>query len=74
MFILMVTWFYYRQPPVSTQTQFGSMEKCTIARNAVLADAARLKFESDQQVAKLRAQGVISNPIIPTASAVCAAQ
>jgi hypothetical protein len=72
--ILMVTWFYYGQPPVSSQAEFTSMEACTVARNAVLADAGRLKFEADRETARLRAQGIISNPIIPTVSGVCAAQ
>jgi hypothetical protein len=74
-FILMVTWFYYGQPPASSQAEFTSMEACIVARNAVLADAARLKSDSDLEVAQKRAQGIFLNPIPPpTASAVCAAQ
>jgi hypothetical protein len=73
-FILMVTWFYYGQPPATSQAQFTSMEACNVARNAVLADAARLKSDIDLETAKKRAQGILSNPIIPTVSAVCAAQ
>jgi len=72
-FILMVTWFYYGQPPATSQTVFTSMEACTAARDAVLQDAARLKSDADREVARLRALGTISNPIIPTVSAVCAA-
>jgi hypothetical protein len=70
--ILLVTWFYYGQPPATSQTEFPSMEACMVARNAVLGDAARLKSEAHAEVARLQAQGVFSNPIIPTVSAVCA--
>ena len=73
-FILMVTWFYYGQPPSNSHAEFNSMEACVIARDAVLHDAARLKSDADREVARLRAQGTIYNPIIPTVSAVCAAQ
>jgi hypothetical protein len=73
-FILLVTWFYYGQPPASSQAQFTSMEACLAARNAVVQDAGRLKQDSDLEVERKRAQGIISNPIVPTVSAVCAAQ
>jgi hypothetical protein len=73
-FILMVTWFYYGQPPVSSQADFDSIEGCTTARNAVLQDAARLKSEAEFEVARKRTQGIIYNPVIPTVSAVCAAR
>jgi hypothetical protein len=73
-FILMVTWFYYGQPPSTSHTEFTSMEACTVARDAVFQDAARLKSDADREVARLRSQGTISNPIIPTVSAVCAAK
>jgi hypothetical protein len=72
--ILLVTWFYYGQPPVSSQTEFTSMERCTVARDAMLQDAARLKSEADANVERLRAQGIMSNPIVPKVSAVCAVQ
>ena len=42
-FILMVTWFYYGQPPATSQTVFTSMEACTAARDAVLQDAAKVR-------------------------------
>jgi hypothetical protein len=74
-FILMITWFYYGQPPVSSQAEFTSMEACMVARNAALADAARLKSDSDLDVAQKRAQGIFLNLIPPpTASAVYTAQ
>jgi hypothetical protein len=73
-FILMVTWFYYGQLPATSHAEFGSMEACATARDAVLQDAARLNSDADRETARLRSQGTISNPIIPTVSAVCAAQ
>ncbi len=73
-FILMVTWFYYGQPPATSQAEFTSMEACTVARDAEFQDAARLKADADRETARLRAQGVLSNPIIPTVSAVCVAR
>jgi hypothetical protein len=73
-FILMVTWFYYGQPPTTSQAEFTSMEACTTARNAVLQDAARLKSDAESDVQRKRAQGMLTNPIIPTVSAVCVAK
>jgi hypothetical protein len=70
--VLLVTWFYYGQPPSNSQTQFLSLEACQVARDSVLRDAARLKAEADKEVERLRAQGTIYNPIVPTVSAVCA--
>jgi hypothetical protein len=72
-FILIITWFYFGQPPVSSQAEFTSMEACANARDAVLQDAARLKSDSDLEVAKSLAQGFTSHhPPVPTVSAVCA--
>jgi hypothetical protein len=72
--ILLVTWFYYGQPPANSQAQFTSMEACIIARESILRDAVRLKSEAERRVEELRRQGVIYNPIIPTVSAICATQ
>jgi hypothetical protein len=72
--VLLVTWFYYGQPPTTSQTQFPTIEACIVARDDVLRDAARLKSNADAEVARLRSQGMISNPIVPTVSAVCAAR
>jgi hypothetical protein len=30
--VLMVTWFYYGQPPVSSQIEFSSMQACLDAK------------------------------------------
>lgn len=72
--LLLVTWFYYGQPPANSQTQFSSMETCEIARQSVLRDAARLKVDAEKDVQQKRAQGIIYNPIIPTVSVICAAR
>ncbi len=74
MAILLVTWFYYGQPPATSQTQFSSMEACNVARVTILRDAARIREETDRQVQLERTRGVISNPIVPTVSAICAVQ
>jgi hypothetical protein len=73
-FILMVTWFYYGQPSATSHAEFSSIEACSVAKEAVLQDAARLKADADRKVAKARAQGGFLNPIVPTVSAVCAAK
>jgi hypothetical protein len=72
--ILLVTWFYFGQPPVTSQTQFTSMEACQTAHDSILRDATRLKANADMEVARLRAQGTIYNPVVPIVSAVCAVQ
>lgn len=71
---LMVTWFYYDQQPATSQAEFTSMEACAVARDAVFQDAARPKTDADREVARLLSQGTFYNPIIPTVSAICAAQ
>jgi hypothetical protein len=50
------------------------MEACAVARDAVFQDAARPKTDVDREVARLLSQGTFYNPIIPTVSAICAAQ
>jgi hypothetical protein len=72
--VLLVTWFYYGQPPVTSQTQFASTAACEAARVLIFQDAYRLKIDAERDVAQKRAQGIIYNAVIPTVSAVCAAQ
>lgn len=72
--ILLVTWFYYGQPPAASQTQFTTMEACNLARINILRDAARFREEADRQVQLERTRGVLLNPIVPTVSAICAVQ
>jgi hypothetical protein len=72
-FILLVTWFYGQ--PATSHAEFTSMEACMEARKAVLEDAQRLKDTAEGEAQKrLQAQGIASNPMVPTVSAVCAAQ
>jgi hypothetical protein len=78
MFIRMVTWFFFNQPPASFQTTFNTEKACEAARNAVLADQRRLKADQES-IPRVRAtpSGGIeySNPIpAPTVSAVCVAK
>jgi hypothetical protein len=68
--VLLVTWFYYGQPPANSQTQFSSVEACQVARASIMQDAARLKSDADKEVARLRTLGTIYNPNIPTVSVV----
>jgi hypothetical protein len=72
--ILLVTWFYYGQPPSTSQTQFTSMQACQMAREAIVRDAARMRADADRQIEQERAKGLAYNPIVPTVSAVCAVQ
>lgn len=72
--ILMVTWFYYGQPPATSQTVFSTIDACLHARSLVLLDAERLKNDAQKEVEERRAQGVLYNPLVPTVSAVCAGQ
>jgi hypothetical protein len=78
MYILMVTWFVWNQPPATSQTSFSSAKACEAARTAVLADQRKLEAaqESIPRMSKLPdGQTVISNPApAPTVSTVCAAQ
>jgi hypothetical protein len=44
-YVLLVTWFAYGQPPASYQTIFDSERACDLARSAVIADADRMRAE-----------------------------
>ena len=48
-YILLVTWISGGQPPVNYQTLFNSAEACEAARQAVLADAQRVKQQQVQE-------------------------
>jgi len=68
MFLLLVTWFYYNQPPQSSQVVFGSDQACQATRQQMLAEARRLNAERDAQVQR----DPNYNPLpAPTVSAVC---
>lgn len=69
--ILLVTWFAVGQPPSSYQVQFETADACLQARDAIFAEAARLKAEAAQRDAA--AVGVVLTPgLAPYATAICA--
>jgi hypothetical protein len=72
MTVLLVTWFFYGQPPATSQTLFSTMLACQTARESILKDAARLKANEENEVIARRAQGVVYAPNYPTVSAICA--
>jgi hypothetical protein len=75
--ILLVTWFYYGQPPSSYQQAFTSTETCEAAKGAVLSDAQRLAREATERAYQPSPNGVtpiFANPVVPTVSAVCVAR
>jgi hypothetical protein len=75
MFVLIVTWFVYGQPPTNSQSEFVSAERCELARQMVFADAERLKKDALAAAAPhTDAMGMTSytpNPVYPTVSAIC---
>lgn len=69
MFLLIVTWFYYNQPPQAVQMAFNSEQTCQAARQQMLTEAVRLNEARDAQVRR----DPNYNPIpAPTVSAICA--
>jgi hypothetical protein len=76
MFVLVVTWFYYGQPPAGSQSDFSSVERCKLAKQMILSEAQRLKDTAIADAAPRQLSGgsvVLSpNPIYPTVSAICA--
>ena len=74
MIILLVTWFYYNQPPQSTHTAFKTEQACEVARQQILNDASRLEANRQAEIQQDAQRGVISNPIAPTVSVVCVHQ
>lgn len=68
MFLLLVTWFYFNQPPHTTQVSFGTEQACQAARQQMLGEARRL--DADREAVIRRDPGY--NPVpAPTVSAVC---
>jgi len=77
MTILLVTWFYFGQPPNSYQVSFATPEACEAARTQILADAARLNDEAvvkSQPRRQSTGMVTMTNYIAPTVSVVCAAK
>ena len=50
MIILLVTWFYYNQPPQSTHTAFKTQQTCEVARQQILNDASRLEANRQAEI------------------------
>jgi len=69
-YILLVTWISGGQPPASYQTLFNSAEACEAARQAVLADAQRVKQQQVQEGGQMGALLAMQLRV----SAVCTAQ
>jgi hypothetical protein len=42
MYLLLVTWLTYNQPPASYQTQFSSEAACSAARDKLMVEGAHL--------------------------------
>jgi len=55
MFVLLVTWLTYNQPPASYQTVFSDQASCEAARDQLIAEGERLRKESDQYYARIHA-------------------
>jgi hypothetical protein len=68
MFLLMVTWLTYNQPPVSSQSEFTSMVNCEAAKAQIIAEGERLRRESDAYYVRIHA---MFPGIPPRVSAVC---
>ena len=70
-YVLLVTGFYYGQPPATTQLEMLNSDFCIAAQRTVQYDAARIEAEIKHQQGEDAKHGVISNPIIPLVSATC---
>ena len=68
MFLLLVTWLIYNQPPVSSQSEFTSMANCEAAKSQIVAEEERLSRESDRYYARIHA---MFPGIPPKVSAIC---
>ena len=75
MFVLMVTWLVFNQPPSTTQTVFTSRANCEAARQQVLNQEAGIRADIARQVADAARGGGAYNPgPLPQVIAVCAAR
>ncbi len=74
--LMMVTWFYFGEPPQSSNAEFGSMEACQAARHEVFRSATRLKYEAETEAQTGWQRGITNMPHLPapTVSAICVAQ
>jgi hypothetical protein len=78
MYVLLITWFYYGQPPVISREEFNTPAACETARLRILDDGNRMKREALTAEASQSGNGDLaaaaSGPIYPTVSAVCFAK
>jgi hypothetical protein len=75
-FILLVTWFAYGQPPSSYQTVFNSAEACGKARQALVAEAERMRMDVGNRAAAAAKEGkyLPASEAAPKVSAICTPQ
>jgi hypothetical protein len=72
LYILIVTWFYFNQPPVNYQTEFTSAETCEAARFNLLHEEIRLREESQDREKQDQVHGNVRGTVPPpTLSVVC---
>jgi hypothetical protein len=78
MYVLLITWFYYGQPPVISREEFNTPAACETARLRILDDGNRMKREAVTAEASRSDNGepaaTAPGPIYPTVSAVCFAK
>jgi hypothetical protein len=71
MYVLLVTWLTYNQPPASYETVFSDQVSCEAARGKLIAEGELLRVESDEHYARIHA---LVPGIPPKVVAVCAKQ
>ena len=74
--LLMVTWFYFGEPPQTSHVEFASMDSCLMARGEILHSALRLKNDAQIEAQQAFQRGIDNLAYLPapTVSAVCAPQ
>jgi hypothetical protein len=76
--MLLVTWFYYNQPPSSYQLPFDTAVTCATARTKLMADAQRISDETPKgQIVENHPDGSrsVRTPLPPPfLSAICVAR
>ena len=71
--LLIVTWFYFGEPPQTSHVEFGSMNACQTARREILHSATQLKYEAETEAQEAWQRGItnIAHLPAPTVSVVC---
>jgi hypothetical protein len=70
MFVLLVTWLAYQQPPSSYQTTFSDQASCEASRDQLIAEGKRLLKECQAA----RVQTVVPCVTVPKVVALCSKQ